>query len=120
MNLFLSIIWAAVGIALVVFHTSTNDPRGRLTMFPGEPSAGWLALILALYNYVRHWSTKSARQRHQQEQLLEAEQRERLYRERRQRENREREPRERDETPDPNFDFTDAPEKKPDDGPDSR
>ncbi len=56
-TLVLALIWGVVGVAILVYHATTADPRGRLPMF-GNISWGWAALLLCVYNLARWWSTR--------------------------------------------------------------
>lgn len=95
----LAVVWLAFAVGLLVWHAWTGDPRLRLPVGGSDLSLGWAALVLALYNLVRWWSTWSY-----QKQRREME-------EGQQRREKERQParRESEPIPDPNFRFTDLP-----------
>ncbi len=97
MNLFLCLIWTALGLFLIVYHATTNDPNFRIPL-PGNPSGGWLALILAAYNFIQWWARQATRRERERLQLLDAERQERLLRQRQAESGSDR---------DPNFQFTD-------------
>jgi len=97
MHLFLFVIWTGLGIWLILHSAMTGGQSLQLPL-PGNPSAGWLALVLAAYNFIQWWARESMRRERQRQELAEAERRERLLEQR------------RSETPgavDPNFRFTD-------------
>jgi hypothetical protein len=98
MNLFLCLVWSALGIYLIVVHATNPDYLSFRLPFPGQPSGGWLALLLAAYNFIQWWTRESLRKQRLQAQREEAERRERHLREHRQ---------EAGQVPDPNFQFTD-------------
>jgi hypothetical protein len=54
MNLFLGIFWIVLGGAILANDNLTGQPRLILPI-AGGVSAGWFALLLALYNFVRWW-----------------------------------------------------------------
>jgi hypothetical protein len=89
----LALIWLIVGAALVVWHRLDPDAPGR-NFLGTDVSAGWLAVVLGMYNLVRWWATRSVGRR---QQALDED----LER-RRRRDDPER-PR------DPTFDFSDPP-----------
>jgi hypothetical protein len=71
MSLVLGIIWLLIGVVLLAWHAFTNDPRMRLP-FAGNLSLGWLALVLAAYNFVRWWSQRALQQEQRRLQFLKA------------------------------------------------
>src|SRR5262249_45250070 len=91
MNLILAILWLIGAAALFAYESQPGDQRVRIR--GTDLSMGWLLLALALYNFARWFSTRSARAA----QRTTWEGRVRRFRER------------RDEPPDPNFDFTREP-----------
>jgi hypothetical protein len=93
LNLILAVFWLIV--AAVAF---ASGPGLALHLGGIEFSGGWLAIVLALYNVGRWWSTRTYRRLRQAEREAQAQL------DRRRREER-REPAE----PDPNFKFTDPP-----------
>jgi hypothetical protein len=99
MYLILAIIWLVVGVGLII-HDSYAGNDGWF--IPGLGwSAGWVCLLLSAYNFLRWWSRRQSRRSREDE-----------YRARLQQRNYRRHPPPvRREPPDPNFNFTDEPEK---------
>jgi hypothetical protein len=98
MHLIFALIWLAVSLAL--FALPLLHPRGMaVTLGPTGVSAGWIALLLCLYNLVRWWS---ARAHAANRRAL----REDFHRRRPQASPDQAEPY---RPPDPNFDFTEQP-----------
>lgn len=58
-NLFAAALWLAVGVAIVVYHAlNPDDQMLRVRWFDFSP--GWLAILMAFYNLVRWWSSRSS------------------------------------------------------------
>src|SRR5262245_59601918 len=97
MNLYLAfvIFWLGLGIAMLVWHSiDLTAPFSNL--FGSHISAGWLALIMALYNLLPWWSAHSLqKERRRMEDAW-------LQRQREEARRPEREP-------DPTFDFSKPP-----------
>jgi hypothetical protein len=97
LHLFLALCWLAVGVALLTWRWFG---RGELDLniFGSGISLGWFALVLAVYNLARWWSSRSYAIRRQQaiEEAWRRQHRSTIH---------ERPP----ATPDPNFIFTDEP-----------
>jgi hypothetical protein len=95
LNLIFAVAWLIVAALIFVLR-----PEQLSLRIGGIPfSAGWVALVLALYNMARWWSTRSARRQR-------AAEREALAQRFRRHRNEERqEPVE----PDPNFNFGEPP-----------
>jgi hypothetical protein len=96
-NLILAVFWLCLGLAILV-HEHVNEPlKWRL---PGNMSPGVLALLLALYNTIRVFTIWkfSPRRKPVADELdsVRPNPAPRL-----------------EQAPDPNFQFTDAPETKP-------
>jgi hypothetical protein len=98
LNLLLALFWFLLGVAILVWHGTTDDQALRLPFGGRHISAGWLAMALVVYNLARWWSVRSAGLQRQAAREAEARQRER--------DARRHEP---IGEPDPNFDFTDRP-----------
>jgi hypothetical protein len=95
----MGIIWLVGGIGLISWELYTGK---TLRLIRGtEISASWVLLLLALYNFVRWWSSRAYRaaQRELASQHA-ARMRQVRYRE-------------RPEQLDPNFDFSDKPPQSP-------
>lgn len=97
-NLFLGVFWLMLGIALLAHHYLSETPVFLLKIGQTLVPPGWLALVLAGYNFlrlgfIRSWIRRRARE--------EAE----LAQRRREHQEGLSAPR----TPDPNFQFTDPP-----------
>lgn len=95
LNLILGVVWLCTA-ASILGYEFVNGPSG-LRIRGLDVSAGWLFLLLGLYNFVRWYSSRANRA--EQEAL-------RLAHERRLRQTRYRE---RPIEPDPTFDFSDKP-----------
>jgi hypothetical protein len=59
LNLVLCIVWLALGAGLLLYGW-LNPKAPRWDLFGTGISAGWLALVLALYNLARWWGIRSA------------------------------------------------------------
>jgi hypothetical protein len=88
-NLFFALIWLVLGVGILVWDWL--HPDAPPSSFRG--SAGWLALVLCLFNLVRWYTTRAGR----------------LTREAYQRSLRPVRRSAPDRAPDPDFDFTDSP-----------
>jgi hypothetical protein len=101
LNLLMAIVWLIVGLALIVWQAAHAENH-TLTIFGSGVSIGWAGVMLAIYNVVRWWSSRSAgiwwKATNEAWRSREAEARRR---------NRPAEP------PDPNFLFTDEPNPPP-------
>jgi hypothetical protein len=102
-NLALAFVWGVGGVVLIVYHSLTDDPRGRIQLVSGNLSLGWAALLISLYNLARYWAYRANQ----------AEKRAMAINQARVRHKHER-PREPYGEPDPNFNFTDEPPPKRD------
>jgi hypothetical protein len=96
LNLPLAVFWLVLGVAMLLWHASTPDALGRNILGTGL-SAGWLCLLLGLYNLVRWWSIRSYAIRQRQ------------FREEANALRRREGPSRPVQEPDPNFNFTDPP-----------
>ncbi|MCS6851460.1 MAG: hypothetical protein NZ700_09880 [Gemmataceae bacterium] len=57
-NLLLAVLWASLGAAILVYHQA--HPDAPLADIRGTGiSAGWLAVLLAIYNLVKWFSLRS-------------------------------------------------------------
>lgn len=105
-NLFMAAFWLCLGVALIVYHwLNPDEPFLRLRFFDFSP--GWLAVLMAAYNLVRWWSSRSYDYDRVFEEKAES------------RRNRSRYStiRPEEEPPDPNFDFSKEPPAKEGEGP---
>lgn len=93
MNLMLAGLWLVFGLGLLALPWLS--PRGNPTRI--DPSLGWVALLLSLYNLVRWWGIRAAARRRA---WLEAADLRRPAPERRP---------EAPQAADPNFNFTEKP-----------
>jgi hypothetical protein len=96
LHLCMALVWLAVGVLLLAWQWAHPDDH-RFTVGQTNVSAGWLVLVLTLYNLARWWSTRSYTTRRR----LPGPFRRRLS-------GRNENP-EADSPPDPNFNFTDKP-----------
>jgi hypothetical protein len=93
-NLFMALFWLVLAGLLLAWHAA-HPENAALRIGGSGPSLGWVALVLALYNFVRWWSQRAyARQRRLLEELRSSRQPQR--------------PRGTD-APDPAFDFSNEP-----------
>jgi hypothetical protein len=99
MNLFLALFWLACAALLLLYEQLLGGGRSRIHVGETSISYVWLMLVLALYNLMRWWSSRSARATQR------ALQQDRTGREWRRRLRSIEPPLERD----PNFNFTDEP-----------
>jgi hypothetical protein len=96
MNLILALFCLTAGVAMLVHERLTGAMTWRIR--GTDFSAGWLLLVLAVYNLVRWWSLRS--QQKTQEEIS--------------RQQLNRSSRDPDAPPpDPNFDFSDKPKAPP-------
>jgi heme exporter protein D len=102
LRLIFAIFWALVAAGFFLI----GDERFQLNLGGVSFSSAWLAVVLAVYNLVRWWSTRSSLV---QQRAIAEEQ------ERRERQRREIARAERGEPPDPNFNF--GPETRPENRP---
>jgi hypothetical protein len=110
LNLTLALIWAVMGVGLIVYQATTGDPRWQLEMGGVSVSYGWFALLLCLYNLARWWSGRNAEAERLAVLLAQAAHR-----------RRHRRPAEPGGgEPDPNFNFTDEPPPQEQPGPGDR
>jgi len=104
-NLCLAVFWLALGVYLLIFEWLHGEPlRYRLPL--GGLNPGWLAVLFAVFNFYRVYSTWSYRQRRGRQIVEEQEFRRRFERQHL------REPRP-EGPPDPNFIFTEEPPTRP-------
>ena len=95
LNLLMAVVWFVIGVGLLIVSWTVGDEALPFRRFLSI-SPGWLALALCAYNVARWWY----RRRPQRDPLAAAlEARRRMHRE------QEQPPK----TPDPTFNFTDAP-----------
>jgi hypothetical protein len=97
-NLILAVVWLLIGGGMLFVYYTTNDPRlqERLSIGNGMP-IGWLVLLMAVWNVIRWYSVRAARQQRQQLDLSRAEHRYPVRRS------------EPIGEPNPDFNFTDEP-----------
>ncbi len=98
-NLILAIFWFGIGAALLGSRWLFPDQQGLLPHGAGD-SAGWLAVVMGVYNVARWWLRRPNRSRPRS-----------TVEELRQRLHSRRSSREPAGEPDPNFIFTDDPSK---------
>src|SRR5437879_6168784 len=96
LHLILGLLWLGLGLALL-FPEVTGLETRKLHVGNVQSSAGWLVLVMAVYNFARWYGVYSARSVREADSQVKA----RMQRSRRE------EPPPRD--PDPNFDFRDPP-----------
>jgi hypothetical protein len=102
-RLILAAVWLVLGIALLAGPWLSGDPAARPPFGESATTAGWVALLLALYNLVRWWSARSyARQRRAEQEAAD----------RQAAQLRARRPAEPMPEPDPNFNFTETPPER--------
>ena len=106
MNLFLALIWLVCAVVLLAYEHYIGETRFRLHMGDTSFSAAWLMLVLAVYNLVRWWSSRSYRAEQRAAELAQAKREWERHR-------RHSEPA---GPPDPNFNFTDQPPTSPERG----
>ena len=106
MNLLLAIIWLLCAVVLLAYEYYIGETRFRLRIGDTSFSGAWFMLVLAAYNLVRWWSTRSHRAEQRAKELAEA----KREWERRRRNSEPAHP------PDPNFNFTDQPPPQPNRG----
>ncbi|MSR32086.1 MAG: hypothetical protein EXR99_11320 [Gemmataceae bacterium] len=78
MNYLLAVLWLLIGAGLFLYPMFTNDQRMLIRLGEGTKfNAGWLALLLALWNGVRIWSrfSQEALAQKQREVMVEREKR---------------------------------------------
>jgi hypothetical protein len=99
MNLFLALFWLVCAAMLLVYEQFLGVTRFRIRVGEIHISYVWLMLVLALYNLLRWWSSRSAKatQRALEQARTRQEWRRRIR------------PTEPAQPPDPNFNFTDEP-----------
>jgi len=111
-NLVLAVFWLLLAVALLTWTWVAGDSDWRIPLGNSSVAGGWLALLallLAFYNLVRWWSSWSYAK--QQRELREAEAR------RRDAERATRRASESAVERDPNFIFTEQPERPRDEKP---
>jgi hypothetical protein len=100
MNLFFALAWLLAGVGILVWQYTTHAQSLFIWIGDTPVSAGWFALVLAVYNVVRWWSVRAYRK--QAKAATDAWQ-ERMRR------RRHPDRTDRPATPDPTFDFSDKP-----------
>ncbi len=108
-KLLVAVFWLLVGGSLI-FWQWIQPGKTFLTLGNTGISAGWLAILLALYNFIRWWSGRSYLA--QRRAWEEAEARRFSHRHHRERQAA--------QEPNPLFDFSDNPSPSKDDDPDHR
>lgn len=114
LNLILAVFWLCLSVGIFVFQSlvPVDDRRSLLLMvqLPGSPpfSAGWIALLLAVYNVFRWWLRRAYRDQLQSVHDAEAD----WKRRRRQILRQER----REEEHNPELDFRNPPPEGPREG----
>ena|SRR6516225_8409895 len=59
LNLFMAIFWLILGLGLVIYH-ALNPQQGNFRIIGTDLSAGWLIVVLAIWNVLRWWSARAA------------------------------------------------------------
>lgn len=100
-SLFMALFWLVVGALVICYHQFVDNAAFGTNIFGTGLSAGWLAIVLVIYNLIRWNNNRSKDSPDQAAYKTMMEERRR----------RNREGRHDDQPPDPNFNFSDRPEE---------
>jgi hypothetical protein len=95
MNLYLALVWLILGIAVLAWQASFPKAGFYLPVGDSQISYGWFMLVLVVYNLLRWWNVRTQQLERRADRLQTAADK--------------RKNSTRQETPDPNFNFTDEP-----------